>query len=357
MSAVSRHCARLRRTCVDAMRAMYHTSTEVPLCIIHDGCPLEVFDGDDDGDAAASFGPVVNFSLQDAQGAPIGYASVARTAQGHGIHLRTGCFCNPGACHYALGLTGAQVEAQLDAGHVCWDDTDVVQVKDTSGGAREWKAQATGSIRVSFGYMSTRDDVDTWVAFLRDCYLANEQSLSSLSSSCVAGSAPSTSITIQQLCVYPVKSCAAVSVDHWPIDATGLRYDRHWMVVAGDGRALTQKTLPLLALVQPHIDTDHQQLTLTFNGRSDYGSVSVPLNGPPPHPSHSTDSHAVVQEGRLNAKVCGDGISVLDCGAAVAQWLTRVLDTVDCRLVRTSVDRNSSRLCKRTEYHSQQQQQ
>lgn len=33
-------------------------------------------------------------------------AQVGRLAQLHGITLRTGCFCNPGACAGLLGLTG-----------------------------------------------------------------------------------------------------------------------------------------------------------------------------------------------------------------------------------------------------------
>lgn len=44
----------------------------------------------------------------------------------HGIYLRTGCFCNPGACAWHLGLTADQLRANFNAGHVCWDDSDII---------------------------------------------------------------------------------------------------------------------------------------------------------------------------------------------------------------------------------------
>ena len=43
-----------------------------------------------------------------------------------GIRLRTGCFCNPGACAAAMGLTAEAMAANYEGGHVCWDDNDVI---------------------------------------------------------------------------------------------------------------------------------------------------------------------------------------------------------------------------------------
>lgn len=42
------------------------------------------------------------------------------------IRLRTGCFCNPGACAAALGLSPEAMAAAYEGGHVCWDDTDII---------------------------------------------------------------------------------------------------------------------------------------------------------------------------------------------------------------------------------------
>lgn len=58
------------------------------------------------------------------------------------------------------------------------------------------------------------------------------------------------------LVVYPIKSCAGVPVTEWPVDPGGLRYDRSYMVVDGEGRFLTQREFPRLALVRPRSDGD-----------------------------------------------------------------------------------------------------
>lgn len=54
----------------------------------------------------AGAGPTVTFNLKKPDGSWVGYTEVSRLAALHAIHLRTGCFCNPGACAKFLGLTG-----------------------------------------------------------------------------------------------------------------------------------------------------------------------------------------------------------------------------------------------------------
>lgn len=77
-------------------------------------------------ESPSSHGPIVAFNLKRPSGEYVGYAEVERLAELHGIQLRTGCFCNPGACMEALGLSHEDVLANLQAGHVCWDDHDLV---------------------------------------------------------------------------------------------------------------------------------------------------------------------------------------------------------------------------------------
>lgn len=66
--------------------------------------------------AAALQGPTVAFSLLRDDGAYVGYAEVARLAAAHRLHLRTGCFCNPGACAAHLGLSARQLVEHFEAG-------------------------------------------------------------------------------------------------------------------------------------------------------------------------------------------------------------------------------------------------
>ena len=58
-------------------------------------------------------GPIINFNLIKPDGQVIGYSVVDRLATVHNIHLRTGCFCNTGACMFHLGLSSERVEQNL----------------------------------------------------------------------------------------------------------------------------------------------------------------------------------------------------------------------------------------------------
>ena len=77
----------------------------------------------------------------------------------YNIHLRTGCFCNTGACQKLLILSNEQIKNNLSAGHVCGDDVDLIAGKPT------------GSVRISFGYMSSFTDAQTFLNFLEECFL------------------------------------------------------------------------------------------------------------------------------------------------------------------------------------------
>jgi uncharacterized protein len=56
---------------------------------------------------------------------------------------------------------------------------------------------------------------------------------------------------IAQLFIYPIKSCGAISLQEAVLTDTGLDLDRAWMVVDEDGKFLTQREEPRMALIQP----------------------------------------------------------------------------------------------------------
>jgi len=72
-----------------------------------------------------------------------------------------GCFCNPGACAHYLGLSSQDLLAHHAAGHVCWDDQDIMD------------GRPTGAVRASFGYMSSYEDVAVLLSFL-ERYFVND---------------------------------------------------------------------------------------------------------------------------------------------------------------------------------------
>lgn len=58
-------------------------------------------------------GPIVNFNLLRADGRVVGYHQVDKLAAVCDIHLRTGCFCNTGACMRFLGMDSERLKYHL----------------------------------------------------------------------------------------------------------------------------------------------------------------------------------------------------------------------------------------------------
>ncbi|KAL5009872.1 hypothetical protein ScPMuIL_012177 [Solemya velum] len=130
------------------------------------GTPLASLYCHDGFEHISTQGAIVNFNLKRSDGSYIGFAEVDKLAQMYDIHLRTGCFCNVGACQEYLGLTTLQIKGNFQAGHECGDDKDLIN------------GQPTGSVRISFGYMSTWKDVETCLRFIRECFLEMKQTAS-----------------------------------------------------------------------------------------------------------------------------------------------------------------------------------
>jgi uncharacterized protein YcbX len=65
-----------------------------------------------------------------------------------------------------------------------------------------------------------------------------------------------TQLQLSGITVYPVKAAAGVAATTWAVDGFGLRYDRRWVVTDPEGRFLTQRAHPRLALVRPTLGAD-----------------------------------------------------------------------------------------------------
>lgn len=128
------------------------------------------------------------------------------------------------------------------------------------------------------------------------------------------------SAKIARLFVYPVKSCAGVELSHARLTVTGLEWDRRFMVVDAQGRFVTQREYPRLALVRPQIADDG--LILSAPGMP---ALHVPIDA---------DSMPVT------VKVWEDEVAAFDVGDEAACWFSGFLcgdmnqSVVTCRLVR-----------------------
>ena len=134
-------------------------------------------------------------------------------------------------------------------------------------------------------------------------------------------SADSVAAVIAELYVYPVKSCAGVSVSDAVLTQTGLEFDRAWMVVDdtddSKGEFLTQRELPRMALVQPQLK--HFEMVLRAPGML---ALHIKLDE---------------VEAPVRVRVWGDEVAAFDMGKIAAQWFTDFLGT-PARLVRFDPD-------------------
>ena len=134
---------------------------------------------------------------------------------------------------------------------------------------------------------------------------------------------------IDQLWIYPIKSCAGIVVPEAELTATGLRWDRHWMVVDGEGEFVTQRELPRMALIQPRLMSDGCELHAPG-----MAPLRLPLDAFGP---------------KVAVRVWGDAVDALDMGEAAALWFSDFLapDAPDAlqrlRLVR--FDPSARRAC------------
>lgn len=63
-------------------------------------------------------------------------------------------------------------------------------------------------------------------------------------------------VRISSLMLYPIKSCAGVSVASATVSSRGFVHDRSFLVVDFTGRFLSQRKLPRLALITPSVRTE-----------------------------------------------------------------------------------------------------
>lgn len=123
-----------------------------------------------------------------------------------------------------------------------------------------------------------------------------------------ADSAPSAGpvqARIEQLLVYPVKSCAGVALPETVLTAAGLEFDRAWMLVDQNGEFVSQRELPRMALVQPQLK--HSELVLRAPGML---ALHVALD-------------AVEQPAQV--QLWGESLRAFDMGDLCAQWFSDFL--------------------------------
>ena len=120
-------------------------------------------------------------------------------------------------------------------------------------------------------------------------------------------------IVLEQLWIYPIKSCAGVQLNESLLIETGLEFDRAWMVVDAHGQFVTQRELPRMVLVQPTLKVS--EMVLRAPGMM---ALHVALD---------------TVEKATRVQVWSDKVAAYDMGDLAAQWFTDFLGR-PLRLVR-----------------------
>uniref|UniRef100_A0A8C3L9Y4 Molybdenum cofactor sulfurase n=1 Tax=Chrysolophus pictus TaxID=9089 RepID=A0A8C3L9Y4_CHRPC len=363
----------------------HYTYTVLSTLKYANGAPVVRLYNDTDFSNPDVQGPIINFNVLDESGEVIGFSQVEKMASLYNIHVRTGCFCNTGACQMHLGISDEDIQKNLQAGHVCGDDIDLID------------GRPTGSVRISFGYMSSFEDAQTFLKFIiatrfsksdteipfqssamqlatepapddhsyfnsinklsPRTHIADKEHRNSPSGTEMTVGCPSPKseseniraalsevavpkitrggkpITVINIYLYPIKSCSAFEVTEWPVGNQGLMYDRNWMVVNQNGVCITQKQEPKLCLINPSINLKQKIMVIQAEGMD---PISVSLE-------ENTGKEAVIYE----SKVCSHRVKTYDCGERTAGWFSTFLGR-PCRLIRQSPDRKNDTQHKNT---------
>merc|ERR1712166_348997 len=140
-------------------------------------------------------------------------------------------------------------------------------------------------------------------------------------------------ITVLQLWVYPIKSCAGFQLQHSAVSRRGLHFDRAFAIVDADGDVMSQKKFPKLAKIRPairptDINPDGELTGLLLEHQS--------------HESLEVDLGAVSEGCRtrwVSNRTPLDAITYPGAEMEVHNWLTRCLGQ-PCHLVKLNMRRS-----------------
>jgi uncharacterized protein YcbX len=140
---------------------------------------------------------------------------------------------------------------------------------------------------------------------------------------------------IAALWVFPIKSCAGISVQQALLTPTGLAHDRAWMVVDADGEMVTQRELPRMALIQPELVDSGVGLVELVLHASGMAALHLPLTTDGGFVQAANQS-ASPEPLTIQVRVWDDQVPAFDMGAEASKWLTDFLGSSlgPLRLVR-----------------------
>lgn len=124
-----------------------------------------------------------------------------------------------------------------------------------------------------------------------------------------------TPLTLSEIWIYPIKSLAGIALTEAQVTPRGLAYDRRWMLTDANGKFMTQRSLPALALIDVALEANSLVIS---HRQKNLPPLLIPLTSPT----------AEV----LTVQVWDDTMEAHPVAAEADQWFSKALDQ-PCRLV------------------------
>ena len=234
MDRISQHTCHLAKTLYDELAKLQYPNG-VKVCEIYKDSRSEY-------GHSKTQGPTIAFNVRSSQGDWIGKSEFEQLAILANIQLRSGGVCNPGGIASSLGLATSELLKIFNEGGSCSNNIDIVNGKPT------------GIVRASLGAMSTMQDVNTLIDFVKRRFIEGRDRPGVVSE---LQTPREPSFLIDSLKIYPVKGCPGWKIPAsttWDIKAEGLAWDQEWCLVSlMDGLMLRHNDHPKLALLRPSV--------------------------------------------------------------------------------------------------------
>lgn len=117
-------------------------------------------------------------------------------------------------------------------------------------------------------------------------------------------------LKLSEIWVYPVKSFGGISLQDAQVTDRGLELDRRWLLVDDDGRFLSQREYPELALFRPEIAGDNLRIT----HKESLKTIDIPLR-----PVFAKERTAI------NVTVWDDTMHSFEVSKESSAWFTKLL--------------------------------
>jgi uncharacterized protein len=129
------------------------------------------------------------------------------------------------------------------------------------------------------------------------------------------------SITVSQLMIYPIKSCAGISLEVSEITASGLKYDRIFALMNGiSGGVVTLQSKPKMTTILPKFSSGNPEILI----------LTAP-NSQPIEISLEEDQNPLI---KLKMRVRDHYIDVYEVDPMISQWVCEAIGEKNLKFVR-----------------------